>query len=240
MRAHKKRLEILMTLLILAVSFYIGRLGAGITASARLRREAGTVVRDQLGTVVIDAGHGGKDAGKVGTNGALEKEVNLSIALMLKDMLEEEGFEVVLTREGDAGLYDENESNKKQQDMKRRCALIEETMPLAAVSIHQNSYSDPSVKGPQVFFYKNSKQGGELAEILQESLNTSLEVERPRKAKANDSYYLLRKTSSPTVIAECGFLSNPDEAARLAAPEYQEKVARALCEGILEYAVSED
>lgn len=229
-----------MTVMILVISFYIGRLGAGVVATARLFGQAGTAATDTAGndvTVVIDAGHGGIDAGKVGVNNALEKEVNLAIAVKLFDMLEKEGITAVMTREGDAGLYDEGETNKKQQDMKRRCALIDEAEPLLAVSIHQNSYTDAAVQGPQVFFYENSEGGRKLASLLQTSLNELLEVERPRDCKANDSYYLLRKTSVPTVIVECGFLSNPEEAAKLVTEEYQEKVAQAVCGGILEYIV---
>lgn len=259
-----------MTVLILGASFYIGRLGAGVVASARLAGQAKTAEggkepgadgkelgvqdygepdADDCGepdlenegkpgaeaTVVVDAGHGGVDAGKVGVNNALEKEINLAIARKLEALLAKEGVTAVLTRQDDGGLYDEGEPNKKQQDMKRRCALIEETKPLAVVSIHQNSYTDPSVKGPQVFFYENSAEGRKLASILQDSLNTALQIERPRECKGNESYYLLRKTSSPAVIAECGFLSNPDEAEKLASDDYQDKVAEALCAGILEY-----
>ena len=231
-----------MTALILVCAFYAGRLGAGIAASGGVRsetdsdaasgevkQELGTVVYDKI-TVVVDAGHGGIDSGKVGVNGALEKEVNLSIAKKLAARLEENGITAVLTREEDSGLYDEGEANKKQQDMKRRCAAIDEMEPFLAVSIHQNSYTESSVKGPQVF-----AQGRELAAALQEALNEMLEIERPREIKANDSYYLLRKTKSPTVIVECGFLSNPEEAEKLVTDAYQETVAEAVCSGILNY-----
>nr|WP_298512075.1 N-acetylmuramoyl-L-alanine amidase [uncultured Marvinbryantia sp.] len=247
MNKNKKILELVMTALILVCAFYAGRLGAGITASGGVRSETGSdaasgVVKQELGTVVydkitvvVDAGHGGIDSGKVGVNGALEKEVNLSIAKKLAARLEENGITAVLTREEDSGLYDEGEANKKQQDMKRRCAAIDELEPFLAVSIHQNSYTESSVKGPQVFFYESSAQGKELAAALQEALNEMLEIERPREIKANDSYYLLRKTKSPTVIVECGFLSNPEEAEKLVTDAYQETVAEAVCSGILNY-----
>ncbi len=224
-----------MTVLILVCAFYVGRLGASITASGEVKSGSGEeVVHDKI-TVVVDAGHGGIDAGKVGVNGALEKEINLAIAKKLAARLEENGITAVLTREGDGGLYDEDEANKKQQDMKKRCAAIDSQEPLLAVSIHQNSYTESSVKGPQVFFYENSAQGQELAAALQEALNEGLEIERPRESKANDSYYLLRKTKTPTVIIECGFLSNPEEAEKLVTDAYQEKVAKAVCSGILQY-----
>lgn len=238
MKKNKTKLEILMTLMILAASFYIGRIGAGIVEAGRIKNEEGTVVQNPQETIVIDAGHGGIDAGKVGINGALEKEINLQIAQMLQKMLEEEGFRVLMTRETDGGLYDEGESNKKQQDMKRRCQLINEAAPMMAVSIHQNSYTSESASGPQVFYYETSAQGQEIAKALQNALNDGLSVEKPRESKANSSYYLLRKTESPTVIVECGFLSNHQEAGKLITQEYQEKVARAICDGILECALS--
>lgn len=234
MKRRKRILEIAMTVLILAVSFGVGRIGAQIVETAAVKGEAGKVITENV-TVVVDAGHGGADSGKVGVNGALEKDINLAIALKLKDLLEKDGVQVILTREGDDGLYDEGEANKKQQDMKRRCAMIDEAEAVATVSIHQNSYTQESVKGPQVFYYQDSLQGRQIAEILQESLNAELKVERPREIKANDSYYLLKKTKTPTVIVECGFLSNQEEAKLLVTEEYQQRVAQAVCRGILAY-----
>ena len=154
---------------------------------------------------------------------------------ILREKLEEKGYTVVLTRESDQGLYDDSAQNKKAQDMQRRIALIDETAPVLTVSIHQNSYHDPSVKGPQVFYYETSGEGKELAADLQESLNTTLEVERPREIKGNTSYYLLKRSKGVLVIAECGFLTNPDEADLLQTEEYQERVADALTDGIVTY-----
>lgn len=227
-----------MTLMILAASFYIGKYSAAVVeagsrAVAKRMAEAEKWVSGK--TVVIDAGHGGFDSGKVGLGGVLEKEINLSIALKLRDLLEQEGVAVIMIRETDAGLYDEGEANKKQQDMKRRCSLINEAKPQAAVSIHQNSFSQESVKGPQVFYYETSVEGKRLAETLQDAMNEQLEISRPREIKANDTYYLLKKTEVPTVIVECGFLSNQEEAALLATEEYQNKTAEAISKGILVY-----
>ena len=119
--------------------------------------------------------------------------------------------------------------------MQRRIALIDETAPVLTVSIHQNSYPDPEVKGPQVFYYETSEKGKKLAEDIQESLNTMLKAERPRKIKGNTSYYLLKRSKGVLVIAECGFLTNPEEASLLQTEEYREKVADALAEGIGRY-----
>lgn len=189
--------------------------------------------------VVIDVGHGGKDPGKVGINGALEKDINLQIAAKLKQFLEESDVEVIMTREEDVGLYDENASNKKVQDMKRRVELIEEAAPLLIISIHQNSYHEEYVHGAQVFYYTGSEEGKELAEIIQQSLLNEADPENKRLAKANDSYYLLKKTSAPIVIVECGFLSNSEEAQKLTSDYYQEKLAWAIHLGVWQYINSQ-
>lgn len=185
--------------------------------------------------VVIDAGHGGFDPGKVGINGALEKDINLAIAKKVKTFLEAADVTVIMTRETEAGLYEESDSNKKVQDMKKRIAMIEETAPAVTVSIHQNSYHEEYVHGAQVFYYATSEEGKELAKILQERLIEGVDKENTRVEKANDSYYLLKKTSTPIVIVECGFLSNREEADALLNELYQEKVAWAIHLGIMQY-----
>ncbi|MDE7359790.1 MAG: N-acetylmuramoyl-L-alanine amidase, partial [Lachnospiraceae bacterium] len=143
--------------------------------------------------------------------------------------------DVVLTRETDAGLYDENVSNKKVQDMKNRVALIEEKKPALTVSIHQNSYHEEYVHGAQVFYYEGSQESKEIAERMQQVLAEQIDPDNARQAKANSSYYLLKKTSSPIVIVECGFLSNYEEAQKLSSDVYQEKTAWAIHLAILNY-----
>lgn len=190
--------------------------------------------------VVIDAGHGGADPGKVGINGALEKDINLEIAEKLKVFLEQADIEVVLTRDSDMGLYDENASNKKVQDMKRRVEIIETSEPVMTVSIHQNSYHEEYVHGAQTFYYANSEQSKLLAEKIQLLLLEEIDGENTRMAKSNDSYYLLKKTSTPIVIVECGFLSNSEEAEKLSSDYYQEKLAWAIHLAILQYINGQD
>lgn len=153
-------------------------------------------------TIVVDAGHGGIDPGKVGVNNALEKDVNLAIALKLERNLKASGINVVMTRTDDNGLYSESDSNKKVRDMKKRLSIIEAANPMLAVSIHQNSYPDPSVSGVQVFYYKDSIKSKTAAEIMQTQLVKSLKPAKERVAKDNSSYYLLKKTSVPIMIVE--------------------------------------
>lgn len=185
--------------------------------------------------VVIDPGHGGIDSGKVAINGKYEKEINLAISKFLKEYLENNNIEVYLTREDDNGLYKENDKNKKSSDMKKRCAIIDTKNANVAVSIHQNSFTDDSVKGAQVFFYTHSAQGKALASIIQQSIKDNVDKDNTRTEKSNDSYYILINTSCPTVIVECGFLSNDEEAQLLSSKDYQMIMAKAIGDGIIDY-----
>lgn len=189
--------------------------------------------------VVIDSGHGGIDPGKKSESGILEKDVNLAIAFKLKKKLEEAQISVTMTRNDENGLYQETDSNKKIADMKKRCSIIEESNADVAVSIHQNSFQSSQVKGAQVFYYKHSASGKELAECIQKAFKEYADQDNKRQAKADNTYYMLIHTKIPTVIAECGFLSNPSEAQLLVSEEYQEKVALALYNGITEYLINQ-
>lgn len=188
--------------------------------------------------VVIDSGHGGIDPGKEGSGGILEKDINLAISFKLKELLEQSQIKVIMTRTDDTGLYQESDTNKKIADMKKRCSIINESNANLVVSVHQNSFQSSLVKGAQVFYYKHSAEGKKLAEILQSQLIEGLDCENKRAAKEDHTYYLLINTKIPTVIAECGFLSNADEAELLCTEEYQQKVAKALYDGIIKYLIS--
>lgn len=185
--------------------------------------------------VVIDPGHGGFDPGKVGVNNALEKDINLSIAKKLKVFLEMNDIEVLMIRDEDRGLYEEADKNKKTADMKKRVELINKSKAMIAISIHQNSYITEEEKGAQVFYHNASKEGEGLANIIQNQIKTSMKDGNRRVAKANDSYYMLKKTSIPLAIVECGFLSNMEEANLLCDDYYQEKMAWAIHLGIMIY-----
>ena len=185
--------------------------------------------------VVVDAGHGGTDPGKVGVDGSLEKDINLAVAERLKTYLEQDDVKVIMTRETDTGLYSEADSRKKMADMKKRCEIIEESGADLVVSIHQNSYHEEPVSGGQVFYYRDSSKGKALAEILQDRFDYVLGDQNRRLPKANGNYYLLLHVKCPIVIVECGFLSNRKEAALLNSGEYQDKLAYTIHMGIMEY-----
>lgn len=223
---RSRKLGIAMALLVLAAAFYFSR--------QRFWEEAASRAEENR-LILIDAGHGGNDPGKVGVDGVLEKDLNLTLAKKLEVLLEQQDMEVMLIREEDHGLYDDDASNKKAQDMKRRCELINSEQPACVVSIHQNSYHEESVRGAQVFYYGTSKESEQLAKLLQTELIRVGDPESARQARANDTYYLLKKTAVPTVIVECGFLSNWEDCAKLQDENYQDRLVWAIHMGILKY-----
>lgn len=223
--------QTLMGLLLILIVCAVSRRAGALAVLEEYQTEA--LSRGPL--VVLDPGHGGRDPGKVGASGELEKDINLAIALDLKQYLEASDVEVILTRDKDTGLYDPEDSRKKMADMNRRCSLIEEADPDLVVSIHQNSYGQEQVRGGQVFYYSSSEEGEKLAHILQDRLEYATGSAYRRQAKPNESYYLLLHVKQPIVIVECGFLSNPQEAELLSQPEYQDRMAWTLHMGIMEY-----
>lgn len=181
--------------------------------------------------VVIDAGHGGFDPGKVGTQNTLEKDINLAIAKKVEKILRESGYTVYMTRTEDKALCDETGNSKKITDLKNRVQLINDAKPEVAVSIHQNSYS-AGTSGAQVFYHTGAEQSKKLAGILQATIKEVIGDGNHRVEKANDSYFMLRKITCPFAIVECGFLSNPQEENLLRDEKYQQKMAKGICEGI--------
>ena len=138
--------------------------------------------------VVLDAGHGGTDSGKVGINGVKEKDINLTITNSVKKILEKENIQVIMTRETDKQL-----AQSKVEDLKYRVKIMNETSPVLAVSIHQNSYHEENVFGAQVFYYQTSTEGEKAAGIIQDALQ-KVNPDNTKKIKANNTYYILKKT----------------------------------------------
>lgn len=222
-------LEFLMALILLSCAYLLPlfvRETAGQTVA---------VVAEPEITVMVDAGHGAADSGKVGINGAYEKDINLSIATMLKDYLENYGIRVVMSRTTDDPLYQETDSNKKLADMKARIRMMKEHDVQYVISIHQNSYHQESVKGAQVFYYADSVEGEKLAQAIQDGFSYALGDQNVRKIKPNRDYYLLLHSPAVAVICECGFLSNWEEAEKLVTTEYQERIAISIGNGVLDY-----
>ncbi len=187
--------------------------------------------------VVIDPGHGGYDPGKVGINGALEKDVNLAISLKVESLLRELGYEVIMTRETDTSMKDNGSDLGKVQDLEVRVQTINNSDAQVAISIHQNSYITENVKGAQVFYYEHSDEGKLAAQEMQKAL-LMVDETNHRSIKENTSYYLLKRTEVPTIIVECGFLSNYEESEKLCNEEYQNKLADSIVQGIENYIKS--
>ena len=221
----KRVMEMMMAVLLLTSVFFLSK-EAAVVSNETAEKEK---------VIVIDAGHGGADPGMIGIGGLEEKGINLAVSMKLKEALENQGFTVVMTRQEDKGLYEEGTRNKKVQDMQNRIEIMEKAKPILAVSIHQNSYTEESVKGPQVFYYETSAEGQKLAVNIQSALNTELSTERPRKEKGNTSYFLLKKSPCVLNIVECGFLTNKQEAELLQTEEYQQKIVEAVAKGIVQY-----
>lgn len=221
----KRVMEMMMAVLLLISVFFLSK-EAAVVSNETAEKEK---------VIVIDAGHGGADPGMIGIGGLEEKGINLAVSMKLKEALENQGFTVVMTRQEDKGLYQEGTRNKKVQDMQNRIEIMEKAKPILAVSIHQNSYTEESVKGPQVFYYETSAEGQKLAVNIQSALNTELSTERPRKEKGNTSYFLLKKSPCVLNIVECGFLTNKKEAELLQTEEYQQKIVEAVVKGIVQY-----
>lgn len=225
---NKKIVTCVMVVLLFFSMLVVAKETADFVVSERL-------LTDKSTPVVIDAGHGAEDSGKVGIGGVLEKDINLSIALRLKELLQQQDIRVVMTREDDKGTFPNTGSNRKVRDMQNRVERINKERPALVISIHQNSFPDESVSGAQTFYFEGSEEGKRAAEILQKQLIATLQPKKERVAKANSSYYLLKNTEYPITIVECGFLTNRQETKKLCDEEYQEQIAWAIHLGVLQY-----
>lgn len=185
--------------------------------------------------VFIDAGHGGRDPGAVGGSGKLEKDINLAIAMRLKRLVEGGGGIAILTRDDDYGLYSPDAPNKKREDLQARKRMADESQSSINIIIHLNSFPQSKYYGAQTFYYSQSEDSKRLATIMQQELRRVLNEGNNRQPKPDSEIYLLKNTQSPTVLIECGFLSNPTEEQLLDTEIYQEKVAWAIYLGILRY-----
>lgn len=186
--------------------------------------------------IVVDAGHGGPDGGASAADGTLEKDINLAIALPLGDILQVMGFEVTQTRTEDVMISTTGNTlrERKVSDMKNRLALIEQAD--MAVSIHQNTFSQPKYHGAQLFYASGHAESKLLAEAVQGAVVTLLQPDNTRKPKkGEESKYLLRQATKPLALVECGFLSNEQESKRLKERNYQRKMAFAVTSGIFSY-----
>lgn len=231
-----KKDKILLMVLILLLSITVYNLKYSLDSKATEPTNAKSLKR----TVIIDPGHGGEDPGAVGDNIQLkEKDINLIIGKRLKELLMEDGFNVIMTREEDGLLYKEGTkgyTNKRRQDLLNRKKIMDESEADIVVSIHMNKFPQSQYHGAQTFFPKNSEESKRLAQCIQRFLRDMVDPENKREALVKDTEILILKNiKKPTVIVECGFLSNAEEEQKLSTQEYQEKLAAAIKEGIKKY-----
>ena len=183
-------------------------------------------------TVVLDAGHGGEDGGAISANGRYEKDLNLAVTLLLSDLLKANGVNVRLTRATDTMLYDRDvdyHGRKKALDLAARRKIAEETDGCVFVSIHMNAFPQSQYSGLQVWYSANHPSSLLLASLVQERTHDLLQPQNNRRIKeATSSIYLLHHLTVPSILIECGFLSNPQEAERLASASYQKELAFTL------------
>jgi len=189
--------------------------------------------------IVLDAGHGGIDGGCTSAEGVPEKGINLDIMLRLRDLLTVNGYDVRVTRETDKSIHDEGVEGiaaQKSSDMDNRLALFNESDNAVCISIHQNQFTDPKYSGAQMFYSGSNSTSEVLAGMLQDRFRSLLQPDNDREIKlCGKELFLCYYSNSPTVMAECGFLSNPGEAALLNTEEYRGKVAFTLFSGINDF-----
>lgn len=220
----------------LGVAVALFALGAPVLAAAIKNADAAYVV-------VVDAGHGGADAGVLGTRtGVKESDLNLKVAMLLGEYLEGGGIKVVYTRTSDTMHSHKGAGgNRKRGDMFYRADVINKCAPDAVISIHMNFYTASSRRGAQVFFDRNSESGRRFADIAQELLNRDVNPELGGReyAALSAEKYLLSCSPHPTVIAECGFLSNPLDEAALTDPAFQTDLAYTLFQAVVIFLTEE-
>lgn len=237
MKNKKRKWKVAIVLLTIAM------IGVAIPLQGEDTQKVGIVTKADV--IVLDPGHGGIDGGAESASGTCEKDINLAIAQKIKAQAEADGWKVIMTREEDKGLYKKEDRairSLKTQDLLERKKIIEKAQPLMAVSIHLNSFKqDSSVRGAQVFYSTGGSdeitdQGKRLAEAIQESLVSGLDDGTDRAALGKKDVMLLKNPTAPTVIIECGFLSNREEAELLLEEGYQEKLATFIYDGMLAYS----
>lgn len=221
------------------ISLFVCTAISGAVISVGMMKNMPVFKNSEKNVIVIDPGHGGGDPGKVGVDGSLEKDINLAIYQYLKKELQDKNYKVIMTREKDTGLYDESDTNKKIADLHKRIEIMNQSDVKLVVSIHQNSFTGESSKGAQVFYQSTSEEGKKFAGIMQKKIASCINDGNHRIEKANSDYYILKNSSPVAIIVECGFLSNPQEAALLSDDKYQKKMSSAIAQGISEYIQKE-
>lgn len=229
----KSNLTLIILIFLLSIAVYSLNLGGEAEATP-----ASSIA--SLGTVVVDAGHGGEDPGKVSAySGVNEKDLSLAIAKLLSKQLEAAGYKVIMTREEDKLVYREGTTeifDKRKQDLTRRKEIMDNSGADIVVSIHLNDFGQSQYYGAQVFYPPESEQSKALALNVQKALREGVDPSNKREALLkSEPIVILRNLKTPTIIVECGFLSNKKEEQNLRNENYQIKIAKAIKTGIDNY-----
>lgn len=231
----KIRRFVFLFLVVFFLSVFIALM---VTSTSRVTLQTDAMPVEPLPRVILDAGHGGEDGGAVSADGTSEKAINLSIAQKTNDLLRLFGFETQMTRTDDNDISEEGDTirERKLSDMKKRLSIFNSSADNTIISIHQNKFSNTTSHGTQVFYSPNNDNSSALAESIHCSVKAQLQPDNERKCKpSDDGIYLLKNTTQPAVIVECGFLSNREECARLADEGYQKQMSFAITTGFLDY-----
>ena len=217
--------------LVVSITLFATKLGCEVVSVMAEHRS----ITNQY-CIVIDPGHGGEDGGAVSVSNLPESEYNLSIALRLKDLIHLLGYQTKMIRTEDISVYTSGETiaAKKISDLRQRVKLVEDTDDPILISIHQNTFPDSRYFGPQVF-YPPRGQGAQLAERLQQALSKDLNPGSNRMPKRADGVYLMQHIQCPGVLIECGFISNPEEEAKLRNAQYQRKLCSVISSTVAKF-----
>lgn len=221
----KGRLAIFFTYAAIITALLLGTVGGSQIVTVMAQREG--IPRQNR--IVIDPGHGGVDGGATSCTGVLESTINLEISLRLNDLFHLLGYETVMVRTSDISVYTEGETiaQKKISDLRQRVKLCSETENALLLSIHQNQFPESQYSGAQVF-YNGMPESMELAQKLQSSFHTALNPDSRRQEKKASGVYLMDNIECPGILVECGFLSNPQEEAKLRDPDYQKRICSVI------------
>jgi len=229
-----KKKALFVTFIIMFIIYIVLVIMAFLNLSNHIKANSNSI--SEL-TIVLDPGHGGEDGGAT-ANGITEKNINLAISNMLSDIFKSNGFNVVTTRTTDTMVdtYGENQRERKVSDMKNRLELYNKNDSNVVISVHQNMFTQEKYNGTQIFYSANNPKSELLAEAIKKSVVTFIQPDNERETKeATKDIYLLHNATTTSVIVECGFISNTEEAEKLKDTEYQKKLAFSIFTGFMNF-----
>lgn len=235
---NKKRIIFILMAILLSVGMFTIRTANNNLKNNNIIATMATPATSK--TIVVDAGHGGEDGGAVASDGVMEADINLKIALKLQNLLEQSGATVILTRSDENAIYNLDKKtlrDKKNSDIKNRVKIGNNSSADIFVSIHLNKIPQSEYYGWQTFFKDGSEEGKRLATCIQNNLNEAIQKENKRVSLKINNVYIIKHVEIPISIVECGFLSNPEEREQLEDNSYQNKLAWGIYNGVMDYFV---